>query len=26
VAIVNHANAHQARPVIDALIDWTAGK
>ncbi len=26
VAIVNHANAHQARPVMDALIDWTAGK
>jgi D-alanyl-D-alanine carboxypeptidase/D-alanyl-D-alanine-endopeptidase (penicillin-binding protein 4) len=26
VAIVNHANAHQARPVLDALIDWTAGK
>jgi D-alanyl-D-alanine carboxypeptidase/D-alanyl-D-alanine-endopeptidase (penicillin-binding protein 4) len=26
VAMVNHANAHQARPVIDALIDWTAGK
>ena len=26
VVIVNHANAHQARPVIDALIDWTAGK
>lgn len=26
VAIVNHANANQARPVMDALIDWTAGK
>ena len=26
VAIVNHANANQARPVLDALIDWTAGK
>jgi len=26
VVIVNHANAHQARPVLDALIDWTAGK
>ena len=26
VAIVNHPNAHQARPVMDALIDWTAGK
>ena len=26
VAMVNHANAYQARPVIDALIDWTAGK
>ncbi len=26
VVIVNHANAYQARPVIDALIDWTAGK
>jgi len=26
VAIVNHANAQQARPVLDALIDWTAGK
>ncbi len=26
VAIVNHANAYQARPVLDALIDWTAGK
>jgi D-alanyl-D-alanine carboxypeptidase/D-alanyl-D-alanine-endopeptidase (penicillin-binding protein 4) len=26
VAMVNHANAHQARPVMDALIDWTAGK
>ena len=26
VAMVNHANAHQARPVLDALIDWTAGK
>jgi D-alanyl-D-alanine carboxypeptidase/D-alanyl-D-alanine-endopeptidase (penicillin-binding protein 4) len=25
VVIVNHANAYQARPVIDALIDWTAG-
>jgi len=26
VAMVNHQNAHQARPVLDALIDWTAGK
>jgi len=26
VAMVNHANAHQARPVMDALIDWTGGK
>ena len=26
VAIVNHANASQARPVMDAAIDWTAGK
>ena len=26
VAMVNHANANQARPVMDALIDWTAGK
>ena len=26
VAMVNHANAHQARPVMDALIDWTAGR
>ena len=26
VAMVNHANASQARPVMDALIDWTAGK
>ena len=26
VVIVNHSNAYQARPVIDALIDWTAGK
>ena len=26
VAIVNHAHANQARPVMDALIDWTAGK
>jgi len=26
VAMVNHTNAHQARPVMDALIDWTAGK
>jgi D-alanyl-D-alanine carboxypeptidase/D-alanyl-D-alanine-endopeptidase (penicillin-binding protein 4) len=26
VAIVNHANAYQARQVMDALIDWTAGK
>lgn len=26
VALVNHANAHQARPVMDALIDWTAAK
>ena len=26
VAMVNHANAQQARPVLDALIDWTAGK
>ena len=26
VAIVNHANANQARAVMDALIDWTAGK
>ena len=25
VAMVNHANANQARPVMDALIDWTAG-
>jgi hypothetical protein len=25
VAMVNHANAAQARPVMDALIDWTAG-
>lgn len=23
VAIVNHGNAHAARPAIDALIDWT---
>ena len=26
VAMVNHAHANQARPVMDALIDWTAGK
>jgi D-alanyl-D-alanine carboxypeptidase/D-alanyl-D-alanine-endopeptidase (penicillin-binding protein 4) len=26
VAMVNHANANQARPVMDALIDWTAGR
>ena len=26
VAVVNHANANQARPVMDALIDWTGGK
>jgi D-alanyl-D-alanine carboxypeptidase/D-alanyl-D-alanine-endopeptidase (penicillin-binding protein 4) len=26
VAMVNHANANQARPVMDALIDWTAAK
>lgn len=26
VAILNHANANQARPVMDALIDWTAGR
>lgn len=25
VAIVNHAQAVAARPVLDALIDWTAG-
>ena len=24
VAIVNHANAGAARPVLDALVDWTA--
>ena len=24
VAIVNHANARQARPVLDKLLDWTA--
>ena len=26
VAMVNHANALQARPVLDALMDWVAGK
>jgi D-alanyl-D-alanine carboxypeptidase/D-alanyl-D-alanine-endopeptidase (penicillin-binding protein 4) len=26
VAMVNHANANQARPVMDALIDWAAAK
>ena len=26
VAMLNHANANQARPVMDALIDWTAGR
>jgi D-alanyl-D-alanine carboxypeptidase/D-alanyl-D-alanine-endopeptidase (penicillin-binding protein 4) len=26
VAMVNHPNASQARPVMDALIDWTAGR
>ena len=26
VAMVNHANANLARPVMDALIDWTAAK
>jgi len=26
VAMVNHTNANQARPVMDALIDWTATK
>ena len=26
VAMVNHLNANQARPVMDALIDWTAAK
>ncbi|NDC61342.1 MAG: peptidase M15, partial [Betaproteobacteria bacterium] len=26
VAMVNHPNANQARPVMDALIDWTAGR
>jgi len=25
VAIVNHPQAAAARPVLDALIDWTAG-
>ena len=24
VAIINHANAHQARPALDQLLDWTA--
>jgi D-alanyl-D-alanine carboxypeptidase/D-alanyl-D-alanine-endopeptidase (penicillin-binding protein 4) len=24
VAMVNHANAGAARPVLDALIDWVA--
>ena len=24
VAIVNHANAQQARPALDQLLDWTA--
>ena len=24
VAIINHANARQARPVLDKLLDWTA--
>ena len=24
VAVVNHANAGAARPVLDSLIDWTA--
>ena len=24
VAMVNHANAGAARPVLEALIDWTA--
>ena len=23
VAIVNHANARQARPVLDGLLEWT---
>ncbi len=26
VAMLNHPNANQARPVMDALIDWTAGR
>jgi serine-type D-Ala-D-Ala carboxypeptidase/endopeptidase (penicillin-binding protein 4) len=26
VAIAQPPNANQARPVMDALIDWTAGK
>jgi len=24
VAVVNHANAGAARPVLDSLVDWTA--
>jgi D-alanyl-D-alanine carboxypeptidase/D-alanyl-D-alanine-endopeptidase (penicillin-binding protein 4) len=24
VAVVNHASAGAARPVLDSLIDWTA--
>jgi D-alanyl-D-alanine carboxypeptidase/D-alanyl-D-alanine-endopeptidase (penicillin-binding protein 4) len=24
VAIINHANASQARPALDQLLDWTA--
>jgi D-alanyl-D-alanine carboxypeptidase/D-alanyl-D-alanine-endopeptidase (penicillin-binding protein 4) len=23
VAIINHANANQARPALDALVQWT---
>jgi len=26
VAMLNHPNANQGRPVMDALIDWTAGR
>ena len=26
VAMLNHPNANQGRPVLDALIDWTAGR
>jgi D-alanyl-D-alanine carboxypeptidase/D-alanyl-D-alanine-endopeptidase (penicillin-binding protein 4) len=26
VGIINHANASQARPALDALLEWVAGQ